>query len=54
MYKALPTAVGKQLQQTDTLGISDAALGNVLRKAEMSYIGKVTYIPLSHKKTKTS
>ena len=43
-----------QAVPTGTPGISYTALGNVLRKAEMSYVEKVTYIPLPHKKVSPS
>lgn len=49
VYQALLAALGKQVP-TDTPSISYAALGNVLRKAEMPYVEKVTYIPLPYKK----
>lgn len=41
-----------QMVTADTLGSSYDALGNVLRKTEMSYVDKVTYMPLPHKKVK--
>lgn len=41
-----------QVVTADALGLSYAALGNVLRKTEMSYVDKVTYIPLPHKKVR--
>lgn len=41
-----------QAVPADTLVISCAALGNVLRKTEMSYVEKVTSIPLPHKKVR--